>query len=363
MVFQWSLQGLGKAFFTNVSFGLSSTVLRNCKEGSLYDIKNRLLEYGYKLEAIDDEPSKEIYGNYLISYNVPLEFFTHIKAQKKIAVLWEPPTVWGANYDPGILAHYDIVFTWFDDLVDNKKFFKFYGDQSNLIMTKVVPFEEKKLCVLINNNKNSTHEKELYSARRKAIKFFEKYHPDDFILYGGGWHASNHPCYRGPIGNKIDYQKNFKFCICYENMCDIKGYITEKIFDAFKAGCVPVYWGASNVTDYIPADCFIDRRQFKNYEELYAFLTAMSPQTYENYIKNIQKFLGSPRAYLFSADYFLTIFFQAIEPLPSATMPFLSPAGTYLKYLGVVQARYKQQLTHKMTYLTHQQKKGSNKWH
>ena len=46
-------------------------------------------------------------------------------------------------------------------------------------------------------------------------------------------------------------------------MRDVLGYITEKIFDSFAAWCVPVYWGASNVTDYIPEGCFIDRRKFR----------------------------------------------------------------------------------------------------
>lgn len=42
-----------------------------------------------------------------------------------------------------------------------------------------------------------------------------------------------------------------------------KGYITEKIFDCFFPGVIPIYWGAENVTDYIPQDTFIDRRNLK----------------------------------------------------------------------------------------------------
>ena len=47
--------------------------------------------------------------------------------------------------------------------------------------------------------------------------------------------------------------------------------VSEKIFDCFAAGNVPIYWGASNVTDYIPEDCFIDMRSFSSFEELYQF--------------------------------------------------------------------------------------------
>ena len=56
----------------------------------------------------------------------------------------------------------------------------------------------------------------------------------------------------------MKFTKNISFAICYENARDIPGYITEKIFDCFFAGCVPIYWGgAPNVTDHIPANTFI----------------------------------------------------------------------------------------------------------
>ena len=36
----------------------------------------------------------------------------------------------------------------------------------------------------------------------------------------------------------------------------VKGYITEKIFDSFFAGVVPIYWGAENITDYVPKSLY-----------------------------------------------------------------------------------------------------------
>lgn len=44
---------------------------------------------------------------------------------------------------------------------------------------------------------------------------------------------------------KGDYLKNFKFNLCPENS-DSQGYVTEKIFDAISAGCIPIYWGSGN---------------------------------------------------------------------------------------------------------------------
>lgn len=42
--------------------------------------------------------------------------------------------------------------------------------------------------------------------------------------------------------NKKAYLRNFIFNICPENS-SAPNYVTEKVFEAFEAGCIPVYWG------------------------------------------------------------------------------------------------------------------------
>ena len=42
--------------------------------------------------------------------------------------------------------------------------------------------------------------------------------------------------------DKIAYLRQFRFNLCPENTNN-RGYVTEKIFEAIKAGCVPIYWG------------------------------------------------------------------------------------------------------------------------
>lgn len=44
---------------------------------------------------------------------------------------------------------------------------------------------------------------------------------------------------------KIDYLRQFQFSICPENS-NSYGYVTEKVFEAFKARTVPIYWGSNN---------------------------------------------------------------------------------------------------------------------
>ena len=45
--------------------------------------------------------------------------------------------------------------------------------------------------------------------------------------------------------DKCEYLKDFKFNICPENT-NSNGYVTEKIFQAFYSGCIPIYWGNRN---------------------------------------------------------------------------------------------------------------------
>ena len=45
--------------------------------------------------------------------------------------------------------------------------------------------------------------------------------------------------------DKHRYLQTYQFNICPENS-NHKGYVTEKIFDAILAGCIPIYWGSDN---------------------------------------------------------------------------------------------------------------------
>jgi len=234
--------------------------------------------------------------------------------EKLVLFMWEPPTVMPNMYRKDLLACFNRIYTWDDSLVDNEKFFKLYYPQANLKVAFHVPFEQKKFAVMVNCNKDSSHSCSLYGERKKIICFFENNYPRDFDLYGRGWSFAEYRSYRGVVDSKLACIKNYKFCFAYENMKNVQGYVTEKIFDAFKAGCVPVYWGAENITDYVPKNCFIDRRDFATDEELYRYLKTMEEQEYTIYLQNIKIFLQSDQALLFSREFYLHTIFEAIMP-------------------------------------------------
>ena len=158
----------------------------------------------------------------------------------------------------------------------------------------LVPFEQKRLLTLIASNKNSGAAHELYSERRKVIKYFEAQEQDTgFDLYGYGWEKEGLKHYKGCITGKYEVLSRYKFCVAFENMSHINGYFTEKLFDCFFANCVPIYWGSDNIAEYIPENTFIDMRRFSSVEEMYRFISAISPEEYKEYIKNIQQYLAS----------------------------------------------------------------------
>jgi len=239
--------------------------------------------------------------------------FSRIPKEKMVLFLWEPPTVEKEGYDPKVQKLFGKIYTWDDDLVDGVKFFKFHYPELREKQVEATPFEKKKLCVMVAKCQSSKHPKELYSERLKAIRFFED-KPDLFDLYGRGWEKKRLANWKGAIADKIETIKNYKFSLCYENMGQVRGYITEKIFDCFAAQNVPIYLGASNVTDYIPADCFIDRREFQSDVELLDFLSKMTEDEYNGYLERISRFQRSEAAKLFSIDHFIETFSTLQKP-------------------------------------------------
>lgn len=244
----------------------------------------------------------------LVAFNSPRHCSINAyKAAKKILYIWEPPTIWPPNFYSNIHQEYDLVMTWHDQLAmaTAKKYRKFnYALQFEFPRT-VVPFHERKLCAMFVGNRFSAHPHELYSKRLEMIRYLECHAADDFDLYGLDWAPEQHPTYRGYVDNKVNAMRNYKFIIAYENMRDVPGYITEKIFDVFSAGCVPLYWGASNVIHYIPQNCFIAREHFHSDEQLYTFLKNMPESQYNQYLIAIKNFLISDAAKVFSCDQLL----------------------------------------------------------
>jgi hypothetical protein len=53
-----------------------------------------------------------------------------------------------------------------------------------------------------------------------------------------------------------DFISQYKFMICFENT-SIKNYLTEKLINAYKSGTIPIYWGCTNLEDYVNMDAIL----------------------------------------------------------------------------------------------------------
>ena len=242
------------------------------------------------------------------------------KKEDLILFLFEPEVVMPEQYRPSVWNHYGKIFTYRDDFVDGKIFTKMRYPQGQKILQSFPSFSERNFLVLINANKYSYIRNELYSFRRNAIRYFEK--QKDFDLFGFGWERNNainpqvaisalkslrifkyftdfvdslkpYPSYRGTVQDKYSALAKYKFCLCFENEEKVMGWISEKIFDCFFTGTIPIYLGAENIDAYIPPQCYIDMKKFKDFQELGSYLKAMDETVFLSMQKAGQEFIRS----------------------------------------------------------------------
>ena len=291
------------------------------------ELKKEFYKNGYIVATSDIHSI--ISSDIVLYFSLPEKLPTQAEMEKSFLLLTENIIVNPGDYIKSNHRFFKKIFTFDDSLVDNIKYFKvnfahlFHKDINKDLKTKI------HLCTLIAANKKLSHPLALNAERVNVIRWFEKNHPKDFDLYGVDWDKyifsgpkivralnrvafiqkmfslipkNTYPSYKRPISNKKTTLEKYKFSICYENVKDIPGYITEKIFDSFFAGCVPIYWGADNVLDFIPEGCFIDKRVFNDYDELYDFITNMKDDKYKEYLDNIETFLHSSDGCVFSAE-------------------------------------------------------------
>lgn len=197
---------------------------------------------------------------------------------------------------------------------------------------------DRKFLMMINGNKlPRLYVNELYTERLRALEFFGR--SDEIDLYGIGWDvppyrmgktwmpnalqrghralqalrhrvrpdpllAAARRRWRGAVEAKTPVLSGYTFALCFENQI-LNGWITEKIFDCFRAGTVPVYWGAPDIEEHIPRECYIDMREFAGYEELRSFLHQLDPAAIEAYRTAARDYFSSEAFYPFTKQAFV----------------------------------------------------------
>ncbi|MBG6174927.1 hypothetical protein IWQ55_002752 [Labrenzia sp. EL_208] len=216
-------------------------------------------------------------------------------AKRLSVVLYEPEVVLPENYDTDLHKAFATVFTWSVRHLKRGRPYSplLYLQPVSVDMEDFKAFSERKLLCNFSGNKSSSHPAELYSARVDLIRFMEQHAPEDFDHYGYGWDTS-FSSWRGPVRDKLGVMASYRFNLAYENSSREKGYVTEKIFDTLNAKSVPIYWGAEDISDFVPASTYVDRRNFTSNQELLTYLQSMKEDEWQSYLKASDDFLQSP---------------------------------------------------------------------
>lgn len=263
-----------------------------------------------------------------------------IKANPTVKLVYVPnePSFVIPFHDEKILPELpvDLVLTWNDRIVNRfSHIIKLNIGQPIIIKGDIpsIPFEKKKYICSVFGYKPSNALGTLFKERIYAVDFFSK-RPHGIDLYGIGWENSHLPfidsVYKGSCNSKREVQKHYKFAIAYENIGTLPGLITEKIFDCFSAGTIPVYLGAPNIEDYIPSSCFIDVRDFDGYEDLYEYLDNMSKERYQKYLDAVKDFIETPEYDLFTSKHYAKNIVGQVDKLIGENRVSRTPV--YLKW-------------------------------
>jgi len=345
----WSFYRFYNANWMFTNEGNSPLAGDNLCYGTVY-LGRRLRALGHQVATLDMDKLENfdaaVFLDHPTFFNPCFRRLRRMPGKKLYLLLLENEANRPDNYWRWAWRGFEKVFTWNPELVDNKKICRIWHTVKIPAAFSIQVAEKTKFCVTISSQKYLFHRQALYGQRVGIVRWFEREHPDQFDLYGGRWdrlyfsgalsrlnyllqpfyskfpnsfRVARFPSYRGTVPNKNAVMRRYKFAIVYENAA-FPGYVSEKIFDAFFAGCVPVYLGAPDVTDDIPAETFIDRRNFRNDAELYRFMASLSEKDYLAYLGAIEEFVRGERIQVFGAENLTRIILQEIvEPHLAST--------------------------------------------
>jgi alpha(1,3/1,4) fucosyltransferase len=321
----------------------------NLSHGTVY-LGQRLRGLGHQVATLDMDKLENFDAAIFLDHPTFLNprFRKLRRMGKKLYLfLYESPAYRPDNYWRWLYRDFEKVFTWNPKLADGRKVIQMWHTVKIPSPFSINLAEKTKFCVAITSQKYLSHPRRLDAERRSILRCFEGQHPDQFDLFGARWdriyftgrlsrlnmflhrfykqfpkffRVDRHPCYRGIVPVKNPVMRSYKFAITYENSV-FPGYVTEKIFDAFFAGCVPVYLGAPDVADYIPPETFIDRRNFGSDEDLYRYMSSLPEKEYLAYVSAIDEYVRGDRIQLFGGENLTQIFLREIVTpnLPATT--------------------------------------------
>jgi hypothetical protein len=104
------------------------------------------------------------------------------------------------------------------------------------------------------------------NARRKVASMGRHLRNDDRLAQAEA---------AGVAEPKLSFANKFLFSLAFENSAS-PGYVTEKIFDAFALGTIPIYWGDVLVARDFNPEAFVNRMEFADDDSCIDYILALA---------------------------------------------------------------------------------------
>jgi hypothetical protein len=206
------------------------------------------------------------------------------------------PPQW--TYD--VIKQYDGVITY------NSKFYNDYKDRLNMRLVSgclscnayyhlddFKSYDERipGACIL-NRVYNTGKEGDIVMLRVEIADNLDlPVHVWSHVRWGGAKFKGKvpSPIHYGHI-NHLRKINEYRFCICFESSYHEYwswDFITERMFNCFKAKTVPIYIGCYNIEQHVPKELFIDFREFyhprrRDYRKLSQHLVSFPKNQWED---------------------------------------------------------------------------------
>lgn len=242
---------------------------REEKQSKLKEKLKNLIASGHRAIALSEDPHDKV-----VFWDLPKDIsLSNLKAapsDRMILFAFDRKTLKMLEDDSALKKAFYKIYTWDDNLVDDRLFFKFHLPSQLKIDEGAPAFTQRKLTMTL---------------------------------------AQIHEL---PSEKVFSLLKECKFVFCDSEISDSEQTM-HLMLSAFSSGTIPICFHAKNVQRYIPRQCFIDASEFSSGDELHQYLSNMSEETYATFMQSIKVFLESSEAKEFSLEAFSRTFEEALK--------------------------------------------------
>jgi hypothetical protein len=188
--------------------------------------------------------------------------------------------------------------------------------------------QKQRFCAAMISNPNA-------KRGRRRVEFMEQLAARKRVD-SGGRHANNigGPIPNGPAG-KIEWLRHYRFNLAMENE-ELPGYTTEKLVEAMRGRCVPVYWGNPRIAEEFNPRSFLNLADFPNDEALIDRLLELDADAnaYEAMLREPYFHNDTPNEFFAAArlvKFLEVVFTNNIRPVSQRRSWFLPGRWTLVK--------------------------------